>query len=163
MPWATVVMLALTIVSVIVSVVSQRQLLLLNQQSIGDMGKIFMKENYLLSYMDEQKAAKDIRIYQQQKRDHWAACVCILVYFIHLFFQRGKERGAQFGVAQLLRSIAYSGVICDCLYSCSNGVYSIGAVVQYVGAIVQLSEGIRMLASSLQMIQIQAPFCKKFS
>ena len=41
-------------------------------------------------------------------------------------------------------------------------VYSIGAVVQYVGAIVQLSEGIRMLASSLQMIQIQAPFCKKF-
>lgn len=43
-----------------------------------------------------------------------------------------------------------------------NGEYSIGAVVQYVGAVVQLSEGIRMLASSLQMIQIQAPFCKKF-
>ena len=53
------------------------------------------------------------------KRDHWAACVCIWC-ISYIYFSKGKERGAQFGVAQLLRSIAYSGVICDCLYSCSK-------------------------------------------
>ena len=47
------------------------------------------------------------------------ACVCIWC-ISYIYFSKGKERGAQFGVAQLLRSIAYSGVICDCLYSCSK-------------------------------------------
>ena len=160
-PWATVVMLALTVISVIVSVVSQRQLLLLNQQSIGDMGKIFMKENYLLSYMDEQKAAKDIRIYQQQNEiiGQLASAFGVFHTFI---FQRGKKEASNLALrsccAQLLTAASYVIVCVRAL----NGVYSIGAVVQYVGAVVQLSEGIRMLASSLQMIQIQAPFCKKF-
>ena len=160
-PWATVVMLALTVISVIVSVVSQRQLLLLNQQSIGDMGKIFMKENYLLSYMDEQKAAKDIRIYQQQNEiiGQLASAFGVFHTFI---FQRGKKEARNLALrsccAQLLTAASYV-IVC---VRAVNGVYSIGAVVQYVGAVVQLSEGIRMLASSLQMIQIQAPFCKKF-
>ena len=130
-PWATVVMLALTIVSVIVSVVSQRQLLLLNQQSIGDMGKIFMKENYLLSYMDEQKAAKDIRIYQQQNEiiGQLASAFGVFHTFI---FQRGKKEARNLALrscfAQLLTVASYV-IVC---IRAVNGVYSIGAVVQYV-------------------------------
>lgn len=149
-PWATVVMLALTVISVIVSVVSQRQLLLLNQQSIGDMGKIFMKENYLLSYMDEQKAAKDIRIYQQQNEiiGQLASAFGVFHTFI---FQRGKKEARNLALrsccAQLLTAASYV-IVC---VRAVNGEYSIGAVVQYVGAVVQLSEGIRMLASSLQI------------
>lgn len=122
-PWATVVMLALTIVSVIVSVVSQRQLLLLNQQSIGDMGKIFMKENYLLSYMDEQKAAKDIRIYQQQNEiiGQLASAFGVFHTFI---FQRGKKEARNLALrscfAQLLTVASYV-IVC---IRAVNGVYS---------------------------------------
>ena len=101
------------------------------------------------------------RIYQQQNEiiGQLASAFGVFHTFI---FQRGKKEARNLALrscfAQLLTVASYV-IVC---IRAVNGVYSIGAVVQYVGAIVQLSEGIRMLASSLQMIQIQAPFCKKF-
>lgn len=159
--WGTAAVLLLIAGSVAYSLRSEKELYRIKENSLEQLASQYRMSNYLADYAGEHKAAKDIRLYGQQKmiksryeengRTIW-----------RLLGKEMKMQAMAFGIrgmyAQGVSCLAYLVVGARAL----AGVFGVGSVVQYVGALTRLSEGIRVMVYSVQHIKMQGPHCQEY-
>lgn len=160
-PWGMLGMILFIVASVWYSLSSERKLYKMKEDSIEPLTEVYRQEDFLKAYAGEDKAAKDIRLFEQKK----------LIYKLmeknmdkeweladKRRFKQAKSFGIRGALAQAVGCLAYLIVGARAL----AGIFGIGSVVQYVGAIMKLSEGIRVLIYALQHITMQGPHCQEY-
>lgn len=160
-PWGLIAMGLLIIGTIVYSIYSEKQLYNQREAYLDDLAKGYRNCDYYKEYIDIKKAAKDVRLYQQQnliqrELDKNEA------FLQGLSEQRSRMQAKSFGVrgalSQACGCVAYFIVGARAL----AGVFAVGSVVQYVGAISRLTEGIRMFVYAMQHIKMQGPHCQEY-
>lgn len=160
--WQTVLLIALIVGSATYSFFAERKLYQLKEQGLE--GQIH--DNQVLNYMDEyitaDKAAKDVRLYQQQNS---------IRRFRDTFNQkmrqgvgesRRRKEASNSAIREMFgRLISFAGYLIVGIRA-AQGYFSIGDVLLYAGALSRVSEGARMLVYSMQHVAMQAPHCQEF-
>lgn len=160
--WQTVLLAALIVGSATYSFFAERKLYQLKEQGLE--GQIHDNQvlNYLDQYITADKAAKDVRLYQQQNS---------IRHFRDAFNQkmrqgvgesRRRKEASNSAVREMFsRLISFAGYLIIGIRA-AKGYFSIGDVLLYAGALSQVSEGVRMLVYSMQHVAMQAPHCQEF-
>ena len=114
--------------------------------------------NYLDQYITADKAAKDVRLYQQQNS---------IRRFRDAFNQkmrqgvgesRRRKEASNSAIREMFgRLISFAGYLIVGIRAAQDTVFSIGDVLLYAGALSRVSEGARMLVYSMQHVAMQAP------
>ncbi len=160
-PWGTILMALFIAASVCYSIAAENRLYRMKEEGLDKMAAQMRRSDFLYGYAREDRGAKDIRLYSQQKMI-WKQARDIFGRIEELSRERADLRSRSNGIrgamSQAVVCLAYLAVGLRAL----AGVFSVGSVVQYVGAVTQLSEGIRMLVYSLQHVRMQGPHCQEY-
>lgn len=160
--WQTVLLIALIVGSATYSFFAERKLYQLKEQGLE--GQIHDNQvlNYLDQYITADKAAKDVRLYQQQNS---------IRRFRDTFNQkmrqgvgesRRRKEASNSAIREMFgRLISFAGYLIVGIRA-AQGYFSIGDVLLYAGALSRVSEGARMLVYSMQHVAMQAPHCQEF-
>lgn len=160
-PWGTAAMVLLVAGSVVYSLLSEKRLYQIKEDSLEELASATRMDNFMYDYAGEQRGAKDIRLYRQQEmiRERYEENNRRIIRLNHKrLMPQAKAYGIRSALAQGVSCLAYLIVGARAL----AGIFSVGSVVQYVGAITKLSEGIRVLVYSIQHIKMQGPHCQEY-
>lgn len=160
-PWGMLGMILLIGVSIWYSLSSEGRLYKMKEESLEPLAKVYRQEDFFIEYAGEDRAAKDIRLFDQKKLiygllERVREQVCVLTTVRR--YKQAKSFGIRGALAQAVGCLAYLVVGARAL----AGIFGIGSVVQYVGAIMKLSEGIRVLIYAMQHIVMQGPHCQEY-
>lgn len=160
-PWGMAAMAGLIVGSVVYSLAVEKRLYRMKEDGLDGLSKESRMQNFLIGYIGEQQAAKDVRLYAMQGmiRKYYERCnERILEIEGGRLMLQGRADGLRGAMAQGVGVFAYLIVGARAL----AGVFGVGSVVQYVGAITKLSDGIRELVYSVQHIKMQGPHCQEY-
>lgn len=160
-PFGMAAMAVLIIGSVVYSLAVEKRLYQMKEDGMDKLAAEYRMSNFLADYIREQRAAKDVRLYEQKNliRNYYdSSGFRILEIERGRFELQGKADGIRGAMAQGVGCLAYLVVGARAL----AGIFSVGSVVQYVGAITKLSDGIRELVYSIQHIKMQGPHCQEY-
>lgn len=160
-PWGTILMVLFIWGSAWYGIREEKRLYEMKENALEGLAEEFRRNNYLYSYINENRGAKDIRLYGQkgmirkQQREIFSKIEALSQKRSKLW---AKVSGIQGAAAQAVVCLSYLLVGARAL----AGIFSVGSVVQYVGAVTRLAEGIRVLVYSLQHIRMQGPHCQEY-